>query len=183
MYGATFIHKYYIALSILEWLKSLNYESGDMFDGVGERGKHRNYNTNRLHIDIESMIKVQFPMVETQLQRHYIVWQMDIETKCDKISSYDFVIYTDVWEILTLEELKQISQRVHATIIRITKKPIKPLEDILVPLQDEYIFFFSKDESYIEKLKSFHVTKLNKAMGIELSARIITMEEYSEIRR
>ena len=175
---SVFLHKYYISLRILAYLNSLGSDTHRHFGGIGEKGEYGRYNTVKLSVDIEFMIKTQFLNVQAQSVGSYCVLQVNPETIVDESASRDFLIYTDVWENLSLEQLQEICQQVHTGIIKISKNPIKPAEDILVPLQDEYIFFFSKDESYIEKLKEFSAVKINKAMGIELNARMISVEEY-----
>ena len=176
---AVFYNKYYIVLNLLSYLQCLGLNTGKKFSGIGKEGDSISYNNMRMVTDIENLIKVQFTKNITESNADFIVQQVNPESIIEESRVRDFLIYTDVWGTLSFELLQKICPQVHTSIIKISKKPIKPLEDILVPLQDEYIFIFSKDVSYIEKLKEFSAVKLNKAMGIELNASMISMEEYA----
>ena len=179
MYLSMFYHKYYIVLELLERLGVLYKNVGERFSVIDSKEfNFAYYSKELLPKDINTLVNNSYGNVSQECFVDYIIKQVCLEHHINEILSRDFVIYTDAWETEPISKLREISHQVHTGIIKISKKPIKPVEDILVPLQDEYIFFFSKDESYIEKLKAFSAVKVNRAMGIELHAEMISMEEY-----
>lgn len=89
-----------------------------------------------------------------------------------------FVICTDAWEQTKAYELEKNNEGINVGVIKITKKPLKKLEDILAPLHDEYIFFYSEDIAYLEKLRDFSASKKNLIMGVEIEANMISVHDY-----
>ena len=177
-----FYQKYISVLYVLSYINMLYTHTGEKFGTIGEEGRYMEYNTRLLKNDVNELIKVQFPNSPENCDGDYFVHQTDVALIHQEVEKHVFVIFTDVWEKVSVQEITTLANEIPTGIIRISKKPIKALEDIIVPLHNEYIFFFSKDASYLEKLKGFHASKTNQAMGIELDVNMISLEEYAKER-
>lgn len=172
-----FYQKFVVAVQLLRYLEVLCKSSGDRFMTIGEAGDVENFD-DMLSSDINSYIEVQFPDVQDDCDLNYSVMQLQPEHIKEIATRRSFVIYTDVWEYLSIANLLEIKKDFFVSVIKISKNPFKDIEDIIVPMQDEYIFFIAKEDTYAKRLENFFTIRKNNAMGIELIAQNISWEDY-----
>lgn len=180
MHLAMFFNKYYITLTLLNHLGVLHKGTGARFLGLESSVYNfSHFSKNVLPADIDTMIGLLFPDAQENCPASYLVRQTGVEQIYTDAMQHDFLIYLDAMEEMTADMLRFLSRELNTGVISICKNPCKVPEDILVPMQDEHIFFFSKDESLLQKLESFVAFKINKAMGVELAAGVVSLDEYA----
>ena len=151
---------------------------GERFKNIGPKGDTLGYNTKYLSSDINNMVKVKFANAINECNVDYAVIQTNPSELDKEFDNRDFIIYTDVWSEVTVQQLEEIRGKANVIIVKISKEPLKDLEDIIVPLDNEYVFLISKENSYVKKMENFYVSRKNKTMGIELIAQNISWEDY-----
>ncbi|MBR3458797.1 MAG: hypothetical protein IKH16_11700, partial [Selenomonadaceae bacterium] len=87
-----FCNKYYISLSILDFLNCLSDETVHRFNNIGELGKIVDYNRMMMD-DIKSLMKIHFPSAKGNHDVNYEVINVAPEMIAGKARSCDFVIY------------------------------------------------------------------------------------------
>ncbi len=170
------IHKYYIVLSILKFLGYIDKRTPEKFGSIGAAGKYDGYNAVYMKKDISSLLQIQFPDVAEFCNISYSILQESLAPAEEILSDREFIIYTDPWGKISIEDLKEINAK--KCIIKIKKQICKSEEYVIAPRENEYIFFFTKKEKYIEKMRNFSINKKNNAMGIEVSTCMLSEEKY-----
>ena len=175
---SVFFQKYIVVLILLDYMDFLYKQVGERFKNIGPKGDTLGYNTKYLSSDINNMVKVKFANAINECNVDYAVIQTNPSELDKEFDNRDFIIYTDVWSEVTVQQLEEIRGKANVIIVKISKEPLKDLEDIIVPLDNEYVFLISKENSYVKKMENFYVSRKNKTMGIELIAQNISWEDY-----
>lgn len=163
-----FYDKFFVVLDILQKLNALSKHAGKVFEPIGQIGNILQYNTSLLQTDINNMIQANFNDVEENTLIKFTVSQIMDGQIDEKVATNDFVILTDVFEQLSLEELNKLFSTSYVTRIKINKRAIKKSSSVIAPLQDEHVYLISKDEKWHNLISTYNTVRMNKYAGVSL---------------
>ena len=166
-----FYHKYYVVLDLLNYMNYLYEDTFSLFGTIGQAGSVMNYNTEYLIQDIQYLMELHFPTEKKEKTINYSIVQIESELN-EKLGKYDFLIYTDVWSTMNDSLLCELTKKYYVVTLCISKKAIKDSNDIIVPLEDEYIYLISKSPAFYETLKDYKMEKSNRYAGYQMNCSI-----------
>ncbi|GHU91880.1 hypothetical protein FACS1894202_14030 [Clostridia bacterium] len=152
-------NKFFVVLDVLNKLGVLYKTVGECFESIGSVGNIMNYNQSLMKTDINSLCRLHYgSCAETSAVRYSVVQNADTNLN-DKIFDNDFVVFADVWESIGIDDIKAFSNALYISRIKIIKKPIKVVSDILEPLGDEYIYIISKSPKWSNILSDYSMLR------------------------
>ena len=170
-----FYHKYYVVLDILKYMDYLYEDTPSLFGTIGQAGSVMNYNTDYLMQDIQYLMALHFVTEKKESTIKYSIVQIESELN-KKLEKYDLLVYTDVWNTMNSSSLYELTKKYYVVTLRISKKAIKESNNIIFPLEDDYIYLISKRPDFYETLKNYKMEKNNRYAGYQINCNIYSFQ-------
>jgi len=163
-----FYTKFFVVLSLLNHFGMCYKKCGErLVLRGGEQGRIKDYFNRDLAKDINQMVDIHFQDVPENSSSNFVVITEDqIENIESIIQQNDLVIVTDVLEKISYVNIL----RLNFVVIEISKTPIKNKDDIIAPMDTEYIYVFSKHKYILDALIGWTLTKENIYSGVTIRA-------------